>query len=206
MAEWDDDWDDFDDSFDEDYEEDDEIYGSGGADGLDIPDLAAYISDVLNRGIFNALYRYGKLNPDELPSVERHVLSFDTVYDCGRREKISGFSRSLISSTIRKDTTYGTCFCLSLYESLTHYSGPLLFGRIDNVYLHCRRSYVFDGDCLCGNIRLFWDETKSPYPLPIENLASIDDNKECVYLVIGDMIEEILNECEKSGNNDIRDN
>lgn len=225
MAEWKDSYDDFDDDFDEidedgfddadleDFLDDDDLdddidfeevglgdYGASGADGLDVPDIPDVLRDMVNRGAADALGDISDVLGDhpECRESRRRILAVESIFETELRESIPGMSRRLLSIGRLHNKTFGTGMCRTLVADLRRYQDRLLFGLVDNLYLHCSRSITFAADRICASLRVFWDEEPSPYRLIILHAMDITENPDLVYLLVGDLLEEMLDGIEEA--------
>ena len=190
---------DYDDEFDEGGLD---LYGASGMDGLDIPDLPDVLQDLINRGAADAIEDIKDAITDQAECSEsrRRMLSIETLFETMDKESIPGLSRSLLSTGRRNCQTFGTGMCRTLVADLRGYQERLLFGLVENVYLHCSRSITFAGDRICASLRVYWNEEPSPYRLIISNASDISENTELVYLLVGDLIEDMLAGIEENRN------
>lgn len=172
-------------------------YGEDGIDGLDIPDLSEVLDDMDFREKTEALEKVLELPGvrEEFEQSCRNLVSLSTVYDMNDNELIPGMVRNLL--TVRdRGRTIGTSTCRSLTTQLKMYSNDLLFGLTDEIYLHCRRRIAHNGDEVTAGVRFFWDSSVSPYRLIIPDVAVITRNKALLYLLVGDLLEELVNDLE----------
>ena len=172
-------------------------YGEDGIDGLDIPDLSDALEDMAFREKIEALEKVL-----EVPGVREefeqsccNLASLSTVYDMNDNELIPGMVRNLLTVKDR-GLTIGSATCRSLASQLKMYVNDLLFGLTDEIYLHCRRRISHNGDEVTAGVRFFWDSTVSPYRLIIPDVSVITHNKPLLYLLIGDLLEELVNDLE----------
>ena len=173
------------------------FYGEDGIDGLDIPDFAEILNDMDFRGKEEALKKVLELPEvrEEFEQSCRNILSLSTVYDMNDNELVPGMVRNLL--TVRdRGITIGTSTCRSLATQLKMYSNDLLFGLTDEIYLHCCRRISHNGDEVTAGVRFFWDAAVSPYRLVIPDIAVITHNKALLYLLVGDLLEELVNDLE----------
>lgn len=207
------------DDFDEDYSDDDDIddieidsVGFLGRDqdgpdedifaeeDPDNGDLPALLELLLNRGAMEAV---GDVKSTLLEEFNRKAegedrdIEIHTVFETDEHAKFPGFSRSLLSVQ-RGNITLGSLLCKSLLRDLKEHYEDLLFGLEENVYLHATRSYTLCNGHVCASTRFFWSEEESPYPLIISNVADIVENEELVYLIIGDMVENLVSRVENN--------
>ena len=200
------DFDDFGDDFDEFDDEEDfgevnfEASGLIGSDGLDIPDFFEIVKDLIQRGVANGIEDISRAicNDDEFRESARRVLSLETVYETGAKEAIPAMSRNLLTLISSEKTTFGTLICQTLVADLRQHQDRLLFGLLENLYLHCSRSFTFANDRICASLRVYWDERPSPYPLVISNATDISQNRELVYLLVGDLVGDMLDGIDSS--------
>lgn len=224
MAEWKDSFDEFDDEDDfeeiggddelEDFIDDDDdedefddfddggldLYGAVGADGLDVPDVPDIVRDLISRGAADAIEDiYGAIadHPESQES-RRRILAVESIFETESRESIPGMSRSLLSLGRVNNKSFGTGICQTLVADLRRYQERLLFGLTENLYLHCSRSITYVNDRICASLRVFWDEEPSPYRLIVMNAADITENTDLVYLLVGDLLEDMLNGIEEA--------
>lgn len=192
------------DSFDDDEDDFDEggldLYGSVGMDGLDIPDIPEVVKDLIEQGALGALDDLSISNEAESEAeASRHrVVSIETIFETHLRESVPGLSRGLLSTGRRGNHSFGSSVCQSLTVDLKRYSDRILFGLVDNIYLHTARSITYNFDRICTSIRFYWDEEESPFKLVIPNAVCINDNPELVYLLVGDLLEELVNGIEEN--------
>lgn len=127
---------------------------------------------------------------------EDHEIVINAVYETDDDAQYPKFYRTLLSVQ-RGGITFGSFICQSLVSELKEIYDDLLFGLTDNLYLHATRSFTVCGGHACASTRFFWDEEKSLFPLVLCNVTDIVENEELVYLIIGDMVEDIVNRLEK---------
>ena len=177
-----------------------DLYGAVGADGLDVPDVPDIVRDLINRGAADAIEDIKDAITDQAECSESHrrILSIETLFETMEKESIPGLSRSLLSTGRRYCQSFGTGMCQTLVADLRRYQERLLFGLTENVYLHCSRSITYVNDRICASLRVFWNEEPSPYRLIVPNAFDISDNKELIYLLVGDLVEEMLAGIEKN--------
>ena len=194
-----------DDSFDEDDDDDFDdggldLYGAVGMDGLDIPDLPDVVKGLIEQGALGALDDLSVSHEaeSEAETARHRIVSIETIFETHLRESVPGLSRGLLSTGRRGSRSFGTSVCQSLTVDLKRYSDRLLFGLADNVYLHTARSITYNFDRICTSVRFYWDEEESPFKLVIPNATCINDNPELVYLLVGDLVEELVNGIEES--------
>lgn len=193
--------DDFDDDDDDEFDEGGlDLYGAVGMDGLDIPDLPDVVKDLIEQGALGALDDLSVSHEAESEAeTSRHrIVSIETIFETHLRESVPGLSRGLLSTGRRGSRSFGTAVCQSLTIDLKKYSDRLFFGLVDNVYLHTARSITYNFDRICTSVRFYWDEEESPFKLVIPNATCINDNPELVYLLVGDLVEELINGIEES--------
>ena len=171
-----------------------DLYGATGIEALDIPDLPDVVQDLINRGAVDAIEDIHDAITDhaECSESRRRMLSIETLFETESRESIPGLSRSLLSTGRRNCQSFGTGVCQTLVADLKRYQERLLFGLTENLYLHCSRSITFTNDRICASLRVFWGEEPSPYRLILSNVSDITQNRELVYLLAGDLVEEML--------------
>ena len=199
--------DDFEEIDEDDFDGDDEfdeggldLYGEVGMDGLDIPDLPEVVKDLIEQGALGALDDLSVSHEAESEAeVSRNrVVSIETIFETHLHETVPGLSRGLLSAGRRGNRSFGTAVCQSLTIDLKKYSDRLLFGLLDNIYLHTARSITYNFDRICTSVRFYWDEEESPFKLVIPNASCINDNPELVYLLVGDLLEELVDGIEES--------
>lgn len=177
---------------DEDNDDDDEedIWSDvAGLDMSEIEDLVKYIVEKTSETL---------LGLDNIRSVlPPGVYAVESMFDTGRREKVRGLTRIILSTPFRGGFTLGTTLVQALARELEPYENKLLFGLIDGVYLHATRSFTFDGSAIMAGVRVVWDTQPNGYKLILYDVTSISTNKEFVYLVVGDLLEELLNGIEE---------
>ena len=171
-----------------------DLYGSVGADGLDVPDLPDPVKDLINRGAADAIEDIRDAISDHAECAEsrRRLLSIETLYETMEKESIPALSRNLLSTGRRNCQSFGTSICQNLVADLRRYQERLLFGLTENLYLHCSRSITYANDRICASLRIYWDEEPSPYRLIVPNASDITENRELVYLLVGDLIEDMI--------------
>ena len=192
--------DEIDDEFDDFEEVDVEEYGDVGADGLDVPDLPEVLQDMINRGVGDVIEDISDAISDhaECRESRRRILSVESIFETESKESIPGLSRNLLSMGRRNNKSFGTGICRTLVADLRRYQERLLFGLVDNLYLHCSRTITYVNDRITASLRIFWDEEPSPYKLIIFNAVDITENKDLVYLLVGDLLEDMINGIEEA--------
>lgn len=193
-----------DDDFDDDLD-DEEFYEDGeDSESYDIPDLPDIIGGLIGMGIDEAMKDWAAsmaadLSEDDL---QARITSVESIFDTTSNERIPGLTRSLLSIRRRRGASFGSGLCCNLVTALKKYTDKLLFGMIERLYLHTTRSITFHNDRICASVRIFWDPEVSPYPLNL-NVSDISENPALVYLLVGDLVEELINDLEKEkGNTD----
>ena len=203
---------DSDDIHDED-DDNEEVYGENGVDGLDIPDVpippglggvARIVGGMFRDSLVNALEAFAEQAEEESrddddndapPRFIARQLSVTTTFDKGRVEHAPGFTRMMLSLKDRYGRSYATLMAKTLTNDLKRYADKLLFGLIDDLYLHCYRNYMFNLNRVNGGVRFYWSTEESPYRMNIA-VSTIEENRELTYLLIGDLIEELVDDTE----------
>ena len=111
-------------------------------------------------------------------------------------ESFPGLTRDLLTAQ-QNAYTFGSYLCKSLTEDLEEHYDDLLFGLIDDIYLHCVTSFSISGKIANIGIKIFWAPEESHFRLVIPNASDIIENPELVYLIIGDLVEDLVNWFEK---------
>lgn len=127
------------------------------------------------------------------------IMDIECVMDSMVPEKVPGFSRMVagVDMSGGRKKTGGSMIVNHLVNSLAPYEDKLLFGRIDDIYLNSSRTFVCYNGILSGSLRLYWDTSPTPYKLLIPDVSYISNNKEFIHLVVGDLVEELMNDLEK---------
>lgn len=130
-------------------------------------------------------------------------IAIDAVFAVDEGEQFPGTTRNYL--TVQGQThTFGTSLCKWLTDELKKHYDLLLFGLIDNIYLHYGISLSFVKGNIYVGIKIFWDERESPHRLLIPNAADIMKNPELVYLIVGDLVGDLLNQIEDKGRKERR--
>ena len=189
---------DFEDSDDFDEEDiDEDIFDESDPDINDLPALLQLLQE---QGAIEAIEDVKSTLRDEMDREaegEDREVEIHTVFETSKHAKYPGFSRSLLS-VHHGNVTLGSILCQSLVRELNEHYEDLLFGLTDNIYLHATRSYTICNGHACASTRFYWSEEESPHPLIIRNVADIVENEKLVYLIIGDLVEDLVNRIENS--------
>lgn len=191
----------FDDDFGNDPCEDDgDDLGHSSLDGQDIPDIPYEILELIKQGEYDPITHKAKSREAAaiVEEAEARIYSTDTVFGGPKREAAAGLSRLLLSIPSYSRRSFGSMICRSLILSLKKFEEKLLFGTIDRLYLHSSQAVTFAFDNVNANIRFFWDERESPYPLILANATDITENEELVYLLVGDLLADIIDNIQKN--------
>lgn len=175
--------------------EEEEIFNAEESDTDYLPDMLKFL---LMQGAMDAM--------DDVKSTIRAELELETegedreievnaVFETDDHARYPGLSRILLAVQ-QGNVTFGSFLCQSLVKELKERYEDLLFGLIDNIYLHATRSYTLCSGHVCASTRFFWSEDESPHPLIISNAADIVENEELIYLLVGDLVEDLVNRLE----------
>ena len=129
---------------------------------------------------------------------KRNKITIDAVLAYDEPEQFPGTTRNSLAVQGKKHT-FGTSLCKSLTDDLKEFYDDLLFGLIDNIYLHHLTSFSFDRGDITIKIKVFWGPRESPHRLLTPKVTDIIENQELVYLIVGDLVEDLLNRIEEEG-------
>ena len=176
-------------------EEEITIEGGSAIEGL--PDM---LKDLIAEGAVNALADLRGTVNEELQlkkEEEDRETKVQTIFETNDQAQCPELYKILLSVQ-RGNVTFGSYLCQSLANDLKDSYEDLLFGLTDNLYLHTRRSYTLCDGRICASTEIFWCEWESPYPLIIPNVADIVENEPLVYLIVGDMLEDLVSRVENN--------
>lgn len=165
----------------------------------DVNNLPDPVMKLLRQGAVNSMKDVQntiKAESDRKKDEDQEIV-VNAVFETDDYAQYPGFCRTLLSVQ-RGSITFGSFICQSLVSELKEIYDDLLFGLTENIYLHATRSFTVCSGHACASTRFFWDEEKSPYPLIISNVADIVENEELVYLIIGDMVENLVSRVENN--------
>ena len=136
----------------------------------------------------------------EAPSIDRKSkkgdkITIDAVLAYDEPEQFPGTTRNSLAVQGKKHT-FGTSLCKSLTDDLEKFYDDLLFGLMGDIYLHHMTSFSFANGKISVEIMIFWSPRESPHRLVTPNVTDITENQELVYLIVGDLVGDLLNQIE----------
>lgn len=201
-----DNFDDFDDvdDFDE-YDEDefDEEYDGAPPINVSFTNVHELLDTLAREGATSALMDVvnsilAEPEPYEMPERPNQKVTMESSFGIDEPEPIPGTFREYLTSC-KGTGCFSTLLCKWLTEDLKRFYERLLFGLIDDIYLHHSVTFTFSEGRFCIGTRVFWSDAKSPHRLLISNAADIVENPELTYLLVGDLVEDLMNEMEEEG-------
>ena len=164
--------------------------GSGRSESerFDIPDLPPFFERFAPNNI--------PLSESELKELWEDEMSLSTLFDPVDTELIPGFSRSILARKNVYGPTYGAKVCQALAKDLKMNYDKYLFGLIDGIYLLCTRSATYERGQVSAGVNFIWFTEETPYQLILPKVTDIMENEELVYLLIGDLLDEYLDDLE----------
>ena len=116
----------------------------------------------------------------------------------GEREAVGSRSQGVLFLHLLRHTRFGRETVKALVKELELWEERLLFGLVENLYLHCFPEYFRIDASIRAAVTFRWGDEPGPLKLELMNATDITENRELTYLLVGDLLDEGIEYLERT--------